>query len=102
MDFCFASKLSVRQLLILSTGPWTVSLARGLSVLALQARRQKRSTQIQGFFFLQRVLKVSQNKYINVKKYNTDLLCKLDLDPVVANWQVVRESNVLDILLFEC
>jgi hypothetical protein len=35
------------------------------------------------------------------EKYSTDL-CKLDLDPVVADWQVVNKSNILDILLFEC
>jgi len=101
MDLCFASKISVRQVHILSTGPWTVSVVRGLSVLTLQARRQKRPTQIQTFFFRD-ILKVSQNKSINVKKCHTDLLCKLDLDPVVAKWQVVNKSNILDILFFEC
>ena len=110
MDLCFASKLSVRQALVLSTGSWTVSVGRGLCVLTLQARRQKRPTQIQVFFcvfclflcffFCSDILKVTQNKSINVKKYHTDL-CKLDLDLVVANWQVVNKSNILDILLFE-
>ena len=57
-----------------------------------------------GFFFFlcSDILKVSQNKCINVKKYHPDLLCKLDLDPVVANWQVVNKSNILYILFFEC
>jgi hypothetical protein len=53
------------------------------------------------FFFSRDILKVSENKCINVKKYSTDL-CKLDLDPVVADWQVVNKSNIYDILLFEC
>jgi hypothetical protein len=51
---------------ISSPGVRTASVARGVSVLTLQAPRQKRLTQIQ--FFTRDILKVSHNTNINVKK----------------------------------